>query len=216
LTFKIQLPTEVIKNSNISNESFFVYAKLIQHYYVHKGKSNTLFIDHAKFMYFANIKSNRTFKKCLNELYENKLILNEIKNLPRRGNIEIELVKIDNCKFAQLEYWFLEQCVINEIGYEGYRLLYYLKSYINNYEEYCYCSRETIASDIGSSPNTVDKYCKILKKLKLIKIQKHKLISDGTYLNEFDTRENFTKYNNHYYIRNDQFETVYEKLKMKW
>lgn len=216
MTFKIQIPTEVIKNPKISNESFFVYAKLIQHYYVYKGKSNVLCINHAKFMYFANIKSNRTFKKCLDELYENKLIINNIKILPRRGNIEIELADINNHKFAQLEFWFLDQCVLNEIGYEGYRLLYYLKSYINNYKEHCFCSRETIANDIGSSPNTVDKYCKRLEKLKLIKIHKHELKSDGTYDNEFTTRENFTKYNNHYFLRNDQFEKVHEKLKLKW
>lgn len=213
MTFKIQIPTNVIRNPSISHEAFFIYAKLIQHYYVHKGKSKVLSIDHRKFMYFSNIKSNRTFKKCMSELFQNELIKSDLLSLPRQGNIEIELSDKQEGSFAQLEYWLLDQCMLNVIGYEGYRLLYYFKSYINDYSQFCFCSRETIAKDIGSSPNTVDKYIRILEKLKMIKIHKHELKSDGTYLSEFDDRENITKYNNHYYLRHDQFKTTHEKLK---
>jgi hypothetical protein len=216
LTFKIQIPTDVIRNKKLSHEAFFVYGKLLQHYYINKGKSTILSIDHRKFMYFANIKSNKTFKKCMSELFLNELIKCDVITLPRQGNIEIELVDVKGKKdypFAQLEYWFLDQYILDVIHYEGFRLLYYFKSYINDYKEFCFCSRERIAEDIGSSPNTVDKYCGILEKLKLIKIDKHVLKSDGSYLGEFDDRENFTKYNNHYYLRVDQFEKLHHKLK---
>lgn len=217
--FQIQLPMSIIRNPDINCVTFYVYAKLIQHYYVHKGKSNMLQIDHKKFMYFSNINSNKTFKKVIDSLYENKLIKNKIEQLPRSGLIEIELNdffnKEKNYQFAQLPFYLLDKCVLEEIGYEGYRLLYYYKSYINDARQYCFCSRETIARDIGVSDNTVDKYNKILKKWKLVKITKHELKGTGEFeINEFGTeKESFTKYNNHYVLRFDQFESVYNKMK---
>jgi hypothetical protein len=145
-----------------------------------------------------------------------------INTLPRSGMIEIELNDkyVGNgkeYKFAQLPYYLLDQCVLNQIGYEGFRLLFYLKSYVNNGMEFCFCSRELIAEEIGSNPKTVDKYTLILKKCKLIKIVKHELKSTGEYeIDEFGLdKEKFTKYNNHYYLRFDQFETVHRKLKME-
>lgn len=221
-TFQIQIATEIIRNKQLSHDSFYVYCKLIQHYYVRKDKSVVLNIDHKKFMYFSNIKSNQTFKKCVNQLHEQGLIVTKIDTLPRSGMIEIKLNSkyVGNrkeYKFAQLPYYLLDQCVLNQIGYEGFRLLFYLKSYVNNGMEYCFCSREVIADEIGSNPKTVDKYTLILKKSKLIKIVKHELKSSGEYeMDEFGTdKEKFTKYNNHYFLRFDQFETVHKKLKME-
>lgn len=217
--FQIQLPISIIRNPDISCVTFYVYAKLIQHYYVHKGNSDTLKIDHKKFMYFSNINSNKTFKKVLLELFNNKLIKRYIEQLPRSGLMEIELNTFFNkekkYQFAQLPFYLLDKCVLDVIGYEGYRLLYYYKSYINDARQFCFCSRDTIARDIGISDNSVDKYNKILKKCKLVRITKHELKGNEEYdKNEFGTIiEKFTKYNNHYMLRLDQFESSYEKMK---
>lgn len=210
----------MIKNPTISHDSFVVYCKLMQHYYVHKGKTNKLKIDHKKFMYFSNIKSNQTFKKCINQLNENGLVDNEIDKLPRNGLIEIELNKKyltnnKDFKFAQLPFYFLDKCVLDVIKPEGLRLIYYLRTFINNGSEFCFSSRETIADEIGSNPKTVDKYIEILKKIKLVKVTKHKLESTGEYVtNEFgNEKEKFTKFNNHYFLRFDKFDDVHMKLK---
>lgn len=220
MDFKIQIATEIIRNPTISHEAFYVYAKLLQHYFVKKDGNVELTIDHKKFMYFCNIKSNHTLKKTLTQLYENKLILNEIDKLPRQGTIMITLndryVKNGKkFKFAQFEYWILDQCVLDHIKYEGFRLLYYLQSYISKEKQFCHCSRETIASEIGSNPKTVDKYVEILKKWKLIKVVKHELKSSGEYkMNEFGKeKETFTKFNNHYYIRNEKLKEIHTKMK---
>jgi hypothetical protein len=219
LTFKIQVPSDVIRNPEISHESFLVYCKLIQHYYIRKDKNLTLQIDHKKFMYFCNIKANQTFKKCVNQLHKYGLVDNEIDKLPRNGLIEVELNSkyISNNKdftFAQLPYYLLDKCIIDSIGVEGFRLLYYFKSYINNANEFCFCSRERISSEIGSNPKTVDKYTDILKKNKFIKVTKHKLGSTGEYENEFGIeKEKFTKFNNHYFIQTDKFEEIHNKIK---
>lgn len=218
--FKIQVPSEIIRNPLISHDSFYVYCKLIQHYYVRKDKNVKLKIDHKKFMYFCNIKSNQTFKKCISELNKYNFIENKIDSLPRNGLIELELNKkyVSNSKdftFAQLPFYLLDKCVLDVVGKEGFRLLYYLKSYINNYDEFCFCSRERIAVEIGSNPKTVDKYNEILRKNKFIKIVQHELKSTGDYEeNEFGSeKEKFTKFNNHYFLRADKFEEIHTKLK---
>lgn len=220
MTFQIQIASEIIRNPNISHDTFYAYAKLLQHYYVHKGKDSKLKLDHRKFMYFSNIKSNPTMKKILKQLFQNKLILYEVKDLPRYGELEVELnplylVKDKKFYFAQLPHYFLDQCILNGIGYEGFRLMYYFKSFINKHDDKCFCSRETIAEDIGSSPNSVDKYTKQLKKLKLINIKKHSLKDTGEYYdNEFgeETRR-VTKFNNHYTLRFEQFEEAHRRMK---
>jgi len=220
MSFKIQIASEVIKNPKLTHESFLVYCKLIQHYYVNKGKTNIIQIDHKKFMYFSNIKSNQTFKKCINQLYEFELVENKIDTLPRVGLIRIALnkkylCKIKNFSFAQLPYKFLDKCVIDTIGSEGFRLMYYFKSYINNGREFCFSSRETIAKEIGSNPKTIDKYIRLLKKHKFIKIDRHQIEDTGRYItNEFGKEKvEFRKYNNHYHLRFDKFDDIYDKLR---
>lgn len=219
--FKIQIPTEVIRNPEISHEAFLIYCKLVQHYYIKKQENLTLEIDHKKFMYFSNIKSNQTLKKGIDQLFKSGLVENKIDTLPRAGNIYIKLSEkyVSNNKefnFAQLPYYFLDKCMVASIGYEGLRILYYLKSFINKANEFCFCSRERIAEEIGSSPNTIDKYTNRLKKIKLIKIEKHALEKDGYWSEEDEfgnQKETFIKYNNHYYLRFDKFKEVHTKMK---
>ncbi|MGD6876805.1 hypothetical protein [Bacillus infantis] len=217
--FQIQVPTELIRNPKISHDTFYVYLKLIQHYYVRKAKEVVLDIDHKKFMFYSNIKSNQTFKKCINQLKEYGLVNTELDSLPKRGLIKIELngdmlTSNKGFKFAQLPYYLMDKCILDTIGYEGIRLLYYLKSYINRYDQFCFCSRDTIAADIGSNPKTIDKYLLKLKKNKFIKIVKHQIEAIGEFIpNEFgNEKEGFSKYNNHYYIRADEFEKIHTKL----
>jgi DNA-binding MarR family transcriptional regulator len=217
--FEIQLPTEIIRNSEVRHDTFYVFAKLIQHYYMQQVKNCTLHIDHKKFMFYANIKSNQTFKRCMNELCELGLVKGKVKKLPRHGLIEIELnsIYVKNGKdyyFAALPYYFLDKHMLDVMGYEGYRLMYYFRSHISSYDKFCFSSQEKIAEVIGSSPNTVDKYCKILKKMKLIRIIKHEVGSTGEFeIVKGEEREVYTRYNNHYYIRADKFETIHAKLK---
>lgn len=219
VSFKIQIPTEVIKNPNITHESFLVYGKLIQHYYIKKGESYSILIDHKKFMYFSNIKANQTFKKCILQLHDHGLIENKIDKLPRGGTIEVKLSSryVNSQKdfsFAQLPYYILDKCIVDSIGMEGVRLLYYFKSYINNSMQFCFSSRETIAAEIGSNPKTVDKYTNLLKENKFIKVEKHMLKSDGEYADEFgNEKEMFIKFNNHYYIRTEKLDEIHKKLK---
>lgn len=220
--FNIQIATDVIRNPTIKHDTFYVYAKLIQHYFVFKEKSNKLSIEHKKFMYFANIKSNQTFKKVLNQLFENKLILNKIDTLPRHSELKIVinddyLKSGKSFKFAQFPYWMLDKYILDNIKYEGFRLLYYFKSYISEEKNFCFTSRETISKDIGSNPKNVDKYTEILRKNKLIKIVKHKIESTYEYkLDEFGIeKEQFSKFNNHYYLPETEGELkkITEKMK---
>lgn len=222
MKFKIQVPTEVIKNPTISHETFLVYCKLIQHYFVHKGESEKLKIDHRKFMYFCSIKSNPTFKKSLAQLYENDLIENQIDTLPKVGMIEIILNKkyVDRNKdfsFTQFTYEIFDKNVIDTIKYEGIRLLYYLKSYINKPTDYCFSSRETISNEIGSNPKTVDKHIKLLKSNYLIKVEKHELHKTEYFVtDEFgNDKAEYVKFNNHYFLRMDKLEEFIVKMKEK-
>ncbi|MNF91812.1 hypothetical protein D3C84_744300 [compost metagenome] len=118
--------------------------------------------------------------------------------------------------FAQLPYQLLDKCVIDSIGCEGFRLMYYFKTHINNGKEFCFSSRETIAREIGSNPKTIDKYIRRLNECKFIKISKHQLESTGAYIkqNEFGKEKlEFKKYNNHYHLQSDKFKDIHTKLK---
>jgi Helix-turn-helix domain len=210
--FYIQIPTELIRNPNFSSAALYVYAKLIQRFYVFKKKYKKFEIDHRQFMFYAGIKSNKKLKDVLNELYINKLIKNKIENLPRRGMIEIELDTFfdsssKNYYFTQLPVEILHKSILDEVGHQGIRLLFYFKSYINNWDEFCYCSYKTIESETDMSENTIIKYCNLLQKKKFIKKQKHCLEWNGEFIpDEFGNEKlNYTKYNNHYQIR---YETI--------
>jgi DNA-binding MarR family transcriptional regulator len=218
--FKIQIPTEVIKNPKISHEAFLVYCKLVQHYYVNKGESNILQIDHRKLMYFCSFKSNPTLKKSLKSLYENNLIENQISTLPKVGLIEIILnpeyvKKGKEFSFAQITYEIFDKRIIDTIKYEGIRLLYYFKSHINKPTDYCFSSRETISKEIGSNPKTVDKHIKLLKDKYLIKVERHELHKTEYYeTNEFgNEKAEYIKFNNHYFLRMDKLEEFILKMK---
>lgn len=210
--FNIQLPQNLVRNKDFSSTALYVYAKLVQRFYVYKQEYSEMDIDHKQLMYYTGIKSNKKFKEVLNELYESKLIKNDITDLPRRGLIKVELDTFFNSKkkdyfFTQMPVEVLNKGILDEIGFQGVRLLLYFKSYINNWDEFCFCSYKRMTDELDMSENTLTKYIKLLKKKKFISVEKHELKSNGEYVeDEFGVdREQFTKYNNHYQIR---YETI--------
>ncbi|WP_048896732.1 hypothetical protein [Priestia filamentosa] len=205
--FKIQMPNSVIRDSEFSSASFYVLAKFIQRFYVQKQSTTTFQLDHKQFMYYAGIKSNQGFKKILNELYERGVIKNKIDTLPRKELLTIEF-NAEWCDeqgkpFAQLPYTILSKELLDLIGYQGVRLLFYFRSYIRNTaHHFCFTSQETIATETDMTENTITKYTKILKDNKLIRVSKHVLTATYSYEeDEFNnSKMEFKKYNNHYFL----------------
>ncbi len=231
--FNIHIQNEIIRSKSIDCVTFYVYCKLIQRYYVEKSRnpeksSNTVEFNHKKLMQFCDIGDNRRFKKCLDLLYEKKLINTQIKVFPKQGTIQIELntyfdkkkrekenKKVHQYYFARLPVEILDSRILKIIGHTGIRLLFYYESYTRNnvLEAFAFTSLDTISKETGLSRNTIIKYNEILRKSKLLRIDKHKLEGTGAYVtNEFgDERAEFTKYNNHYRVDIYGIETIMKK-----
>jgi hypothetical protein len=158
-------------------------------------------------MYYAGIKSNQGFKKVMNDLYERGAVKNKIETLPRKGEITVEY-NPDFCNekgkpFAQLPHTVLSKELLDLVGYQGIRLLFYFRSYIRNTAyDFCFTAQETIEDETDMTENTIIKYIRLLKDNKLIKIHKHDLVNTNEYeVDEFDNgKMKFTKYNNHYFL----------------
>jgi hypothetical protein len=226
--FLIQIDNRIIRSNEIDHVSFFLYCKLMQHYRYFGGKKDVLEFDHKQLQYFCGIKTNKKLKECLNILHKMKLIKNQITELPRNEPLKIEIhtyfdkkkheeknkLRIEKGKkpkefsefyYTQLPCELLDLKILKLIGYTGVRLMYYYRSYVGNFttsNQFAFPSFKTIKKEIGLSDDTIDKYNKILKKNKLLKIEKHKLKHNNEYeLDEFGLPVGvFTKYNNHYYI----------------
>ncbi|ETI68133.1 hypothetical protein [Neobacillus vireti] len=220
-TFKIQVPTEIVKNKEYSDKEFVLLAKLIQIYYriPETQKSLTFGILHKDVMFYSGIKDNDTFKETLKGLYDKGAIKNKVETLPRKGGIEIilneEVIPQMNKEgfFTQLSSEVLNKNIIDAVGHSGIRLLYFYKSYINSKtnKNHCYVAEETTAEILGMTKKTVIKYNKLLQKHKLLKIEKHE--SEHAYYTTKKGTESylFTKYNNHYFIRYENIENFSEK-----
>ena len=166
-------------------------------------------------MFYMGIKSNKKFKEVLDDLCERKLIVSKIETLPRRGFLTIELNTYFNSSnkdycFTQLPVRILDKDILDDIGHQGVRMIFYLKSYINNPNEFCYCSTKRMEDELDMSENTIIKYTDMLHKKKYIKKVKHKLQSNYEYAeDEFgNEKEVFTKYNNHYHIQYEKMMSV--------
>ncbi|MGD7051439.1 hypothetical protein [Sutcliffiella horikoshii] len=214
--FKVQIPTDIVRNNEYTAGEFTLLAKLIQAYYIPKVKNLSLNIDHKALMFYLFIKDHDTFKKHLKGLFEKGAIKNEITTLPRKGPLVIELsdeiIPQLNKKghFTQMQSNVLSRDVIEAVGYIGVRLLYYYESYINYKDiarRFCWIGEETTANDLGITEKTVIKYNKFLEKRKFIKIDKHK--SENGY-NHNDQYVYF-RYSNHYFIRHDKITEFCEK-----
>lgn len=222
-TFKVQIATDIVRDSSISAMEFVVYAKLIHLYYLSDRKEE-LEIPHAKLMYYLNIKENRTFRSCINNLTEKGYLLSKVDKLPRHGALKIKIniekipTKENGIMFAQVTSSLLDKYSLDKIDYVGCRLIYYYQSYINSKtgKEYAYPSEETIAEDLGITEKTVRKYNKKLESVKFAKIIKHELSTNNEYIRKADMELlYFTKYNNHYYVREDMIDKYIDKLYKK-
>ncbi|TYS46747.1 hypothetical protein [Bacillus infantis] len=172
-------------------------------------------------MYYLFLEDNKTFKKHLQGLCEKKIITNEIKSLPRKNGLEITLNELVipelNKKrgfFTQLPTNVLNREVIQVAGHVGVRMLYYYKSYINAKDwskQYCFVAEETAAEDLGITVKTIIKYNTLLKKWKFLKIDKHE-VGHGYGDNKHGQEQLlFTKYNNHYFLRQDEIDKFCEE-----
>jgi hypothetical protein len=245
VSFKIQIPNPLIRNSTLDSTHFVVYAKLIQMYY-YTGQSKVMRINHDVLKFSCCIKDNRKLKKALIDLHKRELIVIKFNkkgefNFPKQGLIDIEMNEFFNLKkvgrkkedrffFAQLSSIILNRDIIEQIGHFGVRLMYYYKSYINpharkerddgriQYHNFCWTSILTIAEETGISEKSVRTYNKKLEKIKFIKITKHELGTTYEYIKKKDTEElilQYSRYNNHYEVREDRIEIYYDKLKEK-
>ncbi|MEC1697737.1 hypothetical protein [Schinkia azotoformans] len=214
--FKVQVPTDFVRNPDVPCNVFVLYAKLIQLYYATYQKEE-FEADHKMLMYYLNIGDNRTLKKSYNMLFEMGYVKNKVETLPRKKPITVKMniEKIPNkdngIMFTQLPTSILDLVVLKAIGEIGLRIMYYIQSRINKTQgiysssNFCYASEETIAKEIGVDRKTVIEYLKVLHKIKFLKIDKHKLEETGEYLRKGETDIiQFIKYNNHYFVREDK------------
>jgi len=198
LLIKVKIDNRIVRNKNISNGAFVLYAELVYLKFVNKN-SNEISIYHKLLMKYLNWQDVRKLKKYLTELYNQKLIKEKFKTLPKYNQIKITLTNYSTKNFTWLPNNLIKN--IKLLGDIGFRLIYYYKSFINDEQintQYAFPSLNTIANDLGTTRNTIIKYNNILEKNKLIKIDKHELT--GKYKNNI-TGKYFTKFNNYYYIR---------------
>jgi len=206
----VKVPNEVIRNETvkISSGDFVLYLRLCYLYFKNYQKEE-IEIDHKKLMINIGITDTRTLKKRLQSLHKNKLIKNEIKSLPRRGNMKI----VFNSDFFQKGKYFTMMNTrifnyIHKLNEHSIRILFYYKSHINLNDEdkskkYCFVGLETIKNNLKMGWDTLLKANDELTDYNLIRVVKHKLKTDYSY-NENDELI-FTKYNNHYYVSESLF-----------
>lgn len=93
------------------------------------------------------------------------------------------------------------------------RFLYYIQSYINNSKTnrlFCFAGIDTkMIYELDMTKPTIIKVHKSLSQKKLLKIEKHKLATSWQY--DRDGNLLYTRYNNHYYIRWENFDKLLQK-----
>jgi hypothetical protein len=145
-----------------------------------KQKSDIVKFNHQQFMCKFSIKSNPTFKKMLERLYENKLINTKVDCLPKSNAINIEL----NADYLHKKPFTLIHInlyyLLNKIGHEGLRLMYYYESRINRNDnksiQCSYAGIRTIEKETKINRNKIIEWNEKLTKLKLLKIENHQFI----------------------------------------
>uniref|UniRef100_UPI00313DA60B hypothetical protein n=1 Tax=Bacillus sp. OTU530 TaxID=3043862 RepID=UPI00313DA60B len=198
-------------------------AKLIQIYKSQSGDNKSLtftIISYKKLMNYIDITDQRTFRDCLDRLYKNELITNEITRLPRNGKLTISLSSTvipdlnEKQLFTQLEYGVISMSVIEKVGHTGVRILYYLKSWMNykvKGKDHCYASVERMSKDIGASEKTFIKYIGILEAAKFIKVVRHNIHSEHQADKNGNENLLLDRWNNHYHIKHENIKKFIEK-----
>lgn len=209
--FKVQIPTDIVRDNKLNAREFVLLGKLIQCFYL-SGNQLSFKVNHKVLMSHLCISDNELFKDTLQQLVEINYITSPmIDKLPRKGSMDVEISpsiipELNKGRmFTQLEKEYLDKTLIKVVGYIGVRLIYLYKSYINEKDykkQYAHPSEETIAANIGVSKKTVIEYNKKLKKSKLVKIEKFQLENKGGDLDLVA----FIKHENHYTIRYDKID----------
>lgn len=197
----LQIPTEVIRNVNfiIDEKTFTVYAYLL--YVKFRSYSNEIEVDHNNLKRRTNITDNRTLRRCLDKLYDNKLISEKVEKFPIKKKLPITL--LDTCDMN----WFTQLPMdifydLDEIGYVGFRLLFYYESFINRKKVtqlFSFPSYVNIKEDLNICNDSISKYNSILSNKKYITITKHEAEID-----DFLDDGRFVRYNNHYRVNIDR------------
>lgn len=192
-----QMPDRVIKDNRITALDFCILVRIKQLQYI-GGNNKKVEFSMSKLKCMMNVADNRTINKRLDNLKDKEYIEEyEVK----RGKASHVIVKdgvLEGKPFTQLYSRVIED--IEDIGVVGYRLLYYLESFINRNtvkNNFCFSSHGTIAADTGSSPSSVKAYIKKLEKRKYVKIESHFIEFQGY---DNDDKKYFSKFNNHYYV----------------
>lgn len=167
--------------------------------------SNEFEVSNNKLKTYIGIADNKTIKKSYANLYDQGYFLEPVELLrgkPVKFSINKDKLSSKE-EYTQLPIYTIEH--LDTIKHVGFRLLYYYSSYINyNHTSklYAYPSIETIKKHLNINKNTVHDYNEILKKAKLISIEKHKLGHNNTY--DHNDRLEHIKYNNHYILHVDK------------
>lgn len=210
----VQIPTNVVRNEDlfINNGDFLLYARLC-YLYFRNYNNEEIKIDHKKLMRNIGVSDTRTLKKRLNNLYKSKLIKNEIKTFPKRGEIVIlfngNIQK--ECKhFTMMNVRIFD--LLEKIDEHSFRLVFYYKSHINKEVkkkenekviDYCFVGIETLKNNLKMGSDTIKNANELLVKHKLIKIVKHKLTHNDEY--DEDNELIYDRYHNHYIVRDELF-----------
>jgi hypothetical protein len=197
----VQIPNQVIRNPNVSSLEFMIITKFKELEY--ENSSSEFFIhskSHLKDVFRLN--DNRTIKKSLNNIYEEGYLSKPVTiDSHSIGKVILnnELLKVKS-NFTQVYMSIMKY--YDSIGANGVRLLFYYESYINRKitnNQFCYASIKTISAETGLNSKTIIKYNEILKKQKLLHIDKHKLGTEYRY--DENDKVIFSKFNNHYSVR---------------
>lgn len=163
--------------------------------------SSSFEVANNKLKAVIGLSDNKTIKKSYKNLYDQGYLLEPaelLRGKPVKFTINEEKIS-SKVEYTQLPIYIIEH--LDTIKYVGFRLLYYYSSYINPNaasKQYAYPSIETIKQHLGVHKDTVQDYNEILKKAKLISIQKHELKHDYTY--DVNDRLERVRYNNHYIL----------------
>ena len=222
--FKIQIPQHIVRDPELNSKSFVLLAKLIQQYNTQPGDDKSLTFtlkSYRKFMNFVDIENKTTFKKSLDLLIRKGFLTNEIKALPKNGQLTITLSPNVISKlneghiFTQLESSVLNMSVIEEVGHVGVRILYYLMSWINYKalgKDHCYASVERMAKDIGVTDKTFIKYISILEAAKFIRVKRFDIRNENFKIDKNGNESLLMdRWNNHYFIKHDNIKKFNEE-----
>lgn len=209
----VKVPTSIVRNEEIyiSNDEFILYARLCFLHFRNYG-GEQMQVDHKKLMSFCHMSDTRTFKKRLKALYEANLILNEVNKLPTKGALTIEMnddyfkegvpfTKLSVKIFSYFNNGQPDTQPDNRIDEYAFRQIFYYQSHINTKmrdRSFCFVGYETLAERLKISRTKIKEANKQLKKLKLVKIEKHQLHNTEGY--DDNNELVFTRYNNHYTV----------------